>query len=329
MRVISVRENPEYREIAIKYIQSKWLFVPPVIYENSISHSLYSDNPLPQWYLLEKENQIIGCAGLITNDFISRMDLYPWICALFIEESHRGNSYPSLLLDKAKEDTRQGGFNKLYLCTDHVGYYEKHGFKYIGQGYHPWEEESRIYELDLNKKEMKKQEIGFTIRQETEKDHSKVYDLIKTAFETANVKDGDEQDFAKGLWESANYIPELALVAEKDGKLIGHIMFTKLNVNTKTGDYETLLVAPLSVLLEYRNIGVGSALMEEGFKRARNIGYKAAFLCGDPNYYNRFGFRKTVDFRIFPQNGLPEQYTLGCELVPDALEKIEGTVVLT
>ncbi|WP_422349121.1 GNAT family N-acetyltransferase [Flagellimonas sp.] len=93
--------------------------------------------------------ETIGCAGLITNDFISRMDLYPWICALFIEEKHRGKGYPIILIEKAKEDARKGGFQHIYLCTEHIGYYEKHGFQYVGQGYHPWEEESRIYGLQL------------------------------------------------------------------------------------------------------------------------------------------------------------------------------------
>lgn len=149
MKIISVRENPEYTKRAIEYFQRCWKSVSPIIYEDCISHSINTDNPLPQWYLLEKEEVIIGCAGLITNDFISRMDLYPWVCAIFIEEKYRGNNYGSLLLEKAKNDATGAGFKYLYLCSDHIGYYEKYGFKYIGQGYHPWNEESRIYELEL------------------------------------------------------------------------------------------------------------------------------------------------------------------------------------
>jgi len=149
MKIISVRENPEYKKKAIEYFQKNWKSVSPIIYEDCIAHSINAKKPLPQWYLLEKEDIIIGCAGLITNDFISRMDLYPWVCAIFIEEKYRGNNYGSLLLEKAKNDAIGAGFEYLYLCTDHIGYYEKFGFKYIGQGYHPWNEESRIYELVL------------------------------------------------------------------------------------------------------------------------------------------------------------------------------------
>lgn len=108
-----------------------------------------SSSPLPQWYLLMDASDVIGCAGLITNDFISRMDLYPWFCSLYIEESHRGNWYGSLLLERAKQDAKTGGFAHLYLCTTHTGYYERHGFEYIGTGYHPWGESSRIYVFDL------------------------------------------------------------------------------------------------------------------------------------------------------------------------------------
>ena len=95
------------------------------------------------------DDKIIGCAGLITNDFISRMDLYPWVCALYIEKEYRGNEYGALLLEKAKEDAKQGGYSSLYLCTDHIGYYEKYGFSKIGTGYHPWGESSSIFKIEL------------------------------------------------------------------------------------------------------------------------------------------------------------------------------------
>jgi N-acetylglutamate synthase-like GNAT family acetyltransferase len=145
MKIISVREDPNYLEKIIDYFQRSWKSVWPVLYEDCIGHSILSKNPLPQWYVLEKGEKFIGCAGLITNDFISRMDLYPWICALFVEEEHRGNQYGSLLIEKAKDDARKSGFKLVYLSTDHIGYYEKYNFEYIGKGYHPWKEESRIY----------------------------------------------------------------------------------------------------------------------------------------------------------------------------------------
>ncbi len=151
MKVICVSNHPEYLAAAITFIQDKWASPESnMIYEDCIIHSLTTKNPLPRWYLLLKEDKIIGCAGLITNDFISRMDLYPWLCALYIEEHERHHAYSSLLIDRIKTEANQLGFNSIYLCTDHIGYYEKYGFHYLGIGYHPWGESSRIYESHLS-----------------------------------------------------------------------------------------------------------------------------------------------------------------------------------
>ncbi|WP_129707544.1 GNAT family N-acetyltransferase [Priestia megaterium] len=152
MRIVNIREHVEYKDKAIEYIQSKWASKDSLkLYEDCITHSLKTNSCLPVWYLLEDEGGIIGCAGLITNDFISRMDLWPWVCALYIEESYRGKSLGEQLLLKLKEDTKKAGFDNLYLCTDHVGYYEKYDFSYIGDGYHPWGSSSRIYKANLIK----------------------------------------------------------------------------------------------------------------------------------------------------------------------------------
>jgi hypothetical protein len=71
MKIISVRENPDYKNKAIEYFQRSWKSVLPIIYEDCITHSIGAKNSLPQWYLLKKDDEIIGCAGLITNNSIS------------------------------------------------------------------------------------------------------------------------------------------------------------------------------------------------------------------------------------------------------------------
>ncbi|MFX3628850.1 MAG: hypothetical protein ACE3JR_05805 [Ectobacillus sp.] len=71
MQIINVREHSEYKEKAIQYFQSKWANENSMkVYEDCIAHSITTDSPLPVWYLLEESSEIIGCAGLITNDFI-------------------------------------------------------------------------------------------------------------------------------------------------------------------------------------------------------------------------------------------------------------------
>lgn len=150
LKVISIRENPEYKDKSIEYIQSIWANEKSMmVYEDCITNCLTAAGCLPQWYLMMNEDKIIGCAGLITNDFISRMDLYPWVCSLYIEKEYRGSNYGSILLARAQTDARKGGFSKLYLCTDHAGFYEHYGYEYIGTGYHPWGESSRIYGINL------------------------------------------------------------------------------------------------------------------------------------------------------------------------------------
>jgi len=111
--------------------------------------------------------------------------------------------------------------------------------------------------------------------------------LVKIAFQTAKVSNGKEQDFVNQLRSSGCYIPELALVAEENGKLIGHIMLTKTYIVNGNSKFETLLLAPISVALEYRDRGVGSALIKEGFRLAKEMGYTSVLLVGDPAYYHK------------------------------------------
>ncbi len=146
VRILGIRENPEYLERGIDYFSTRW-GIDRRIYRDSISHSITTDNPLPRWYLMLNCGEIIGSYGLITNDFISRQDLYPWLCALFIEEEQRGQRLGAKLLEHGRSEAGKLGFSKLYLCTDHDGYYEKYGWNYLAKGFHPWGEESKVYEI--------------------------------------------------------------------------------------------------------------------------------------------------------------------------------------
>ncbi len=164
------------------------------------------------------------------------------------------------------------------------------------------------------------------IRREEEKEFDKIHELVKTAFETAAVKDGDEQEYVRKLRKSENYLPPLALVAEEGGELIGHIMFTKMKIGCGEKIYEELLLSPICVELSHRNRGIGGALIKRGFEIAKEMGYTAVFLVGDPLYYSRFGFKETTCFGIKNEGDIPEKYIMACELYDDALKGKNGKI---
>ena len=167
---------------------------------------------------------------------------------------------------------------------------------------------------------------NYTIRPEQPADFDAIYDLVELAFASAPEKDGDEQDYVNKLRLKDSYLPQLALVAERQGKLIGHIMLTKTYVNTSSGQYTALLLSPICVLLEERSQGIGAALIQDSFKRACELGYQAVFLVGDPEYYSRFGFRPTIDFDIHISSDIPAKYVQCVELVPETLNGVSGSI---
>ena len=133
------------------------------------------------------------------------------------------------------------------------------------------------------------------IRKEEPRDYDSIYAVVKAAFDSAEHADGNEQDLVVALRKGENYIHELSLVAEENGKVIGHIMFTKARV----GQTIVLALAPLAVSPEYQGNGIGMALITEGHKIARDLGYSYSVVLGSEKYYPKTGYVPADFFGIF------------------------------
>ena len=132
------------------------------------------------------------------------------------------------------------------------------------------------------------------IRQENKKDYDEVYNVVKTAFETAEHSDGNEQDLVVELRKSKNFIPELSLVAVNDNKIVGYILFTKINI----GKCEELALAPLAVLPKYQRQGIGKRLIEKGHRIARKLGFHYSVVLGSEKYYPKLGYVPASQYGI-------------------------------
>lgn len=160
------------------------------------------------------------------------------------------------------------------------------------------------------------------IRKEEERDYDEVYDLVKTAFDSAEHADGNEQDLVKALRKSSAFVPELSLVAEENGKITGHIMFTEVRIGDKTG----LALAPLSVLPECQNQGIGMELIKEGHRIASQMGYGISVVVGSERYYPKAGYQKAEDYGVKDPFHVPSENFMICGL-GEEIGKYQGTVL--
>ncbi|MDR3026435.1 N-acetyltransferase [Chryseobacterium sp.] len=166
-----------------------------------------------------------------------------------------------------------------------------------------------------------------TIRKEEEKDYQQVFELTEEAFREMEHSDHQEQFLVEKLRRSEAFIPELSLVAEnEDGRIAGHILFTKLKIVNDTESFESLALAPVSVKPEFQNQGLGGKLIAEGHRIAKELGYQSVILIGHEKYYPRFGYKKTSNFGISFPFDIPEENGMAVELVEDGLKNIKGVV---
>lgn len=132
--------------------------------------------------------------------------------------------------------------------------------------------------------------MGINIRPETVQDYPAIAAINARAFGFAP----SEALIVALARHHPAFDPELSLVAELDGRVIGHVLFTRQVIRLLNADVPAVLLAPIAVDPAYHGQGFGGALIVEGHNIARAKGYTLSFLLGHATYYPRFGYRTGV-----------------------------------
>jgi predicted N-acetyltransferase YhbS len=167
--------------------------------------------------------------------------------------------------------------------------------------------------------------IKINIRTETPADYYAVEALTREAFWGFTQPACDEHYLVHLLRKTSAFISELDFVAEIDARLVGNIMYSKAKVVDENHfEHEVITFGPLSVLPEYWNRGIGSALMKHSILKARDLVYRGIVFHGHPDYYPRFGFQNAKVFDITNSNGKNYDALMAMELYDGALSEVKG-----
>jgi putative acetyltransferase len=158
--------------------------------------------------------------------------------------------------------------------------------------------------------------LDVKVRQETKGDSAEVLEVVRLAF---NRK--VESQLVEKFRQNPKYIPELSLVAEYEGHVIGHILFFPIEVKVDGETWQTLILAPLSVHPSYQRRGVGGELVTAGLVIVKQLGYHSVLVVGHPEYYPRFGFRRASEWGLSIKEAVPSDAFMAIELVEDGIKR--------
>jgi putative acetyltransferase len=158
-----------------------------------------------------------------------------------------------------------------------------------------------------------------TIREEQPGDVAAIRRVIVRAFDGPAEADLVDKLRANGKFK-------LSLVAELDGHVVGHILFTVVAIEDADPCPRALGLAPLAVLSEFQRKGIGTALMRRSLERCRDMGHDAIVVVGHPEYYPKFGFLPASRYGLRCEYDVPEDVFMALELRAGGLKGIRGLV---
>ena len=140
--------------------------------------------------------------------------------------------------------------------------------------------------------------------------------------------DKKEHELVVRIRKSEAFIPELSLIAINNDKqeMVGHILLSKIKIVNNNQFVKSLALAPVTVLPEYQNRGIGKLLMHEALNKAKELGYNSVVVMGHPEYYPKFGFKKASFWGIKPPFDVSDEVFMALELQENALGRVSGVV---
>ncbi|MBY7144783.1 N-acetyltransferase [Virgibacillus sp. NKC19-3] len=170
--------------------------------------------------------------------------------------------------------------------------------------------------------------MNYIIRQEQKSDYQSTEKIIEIAFASAVQSDQNEHKLVSRIRRSDTFIPELSLVAvDKDNhEILGHILLSKVLINDGKQKAESLALAPVSVLPDYQNKGIGRNLIQNALEKAKELEFQSVIVLGHSEFYPKFGFRKSSQWQIRAPFEVPEEALMAIELQEGSLDNISGII---
>jgi putative acetyltransferase len=157
------------------------------------------------------------------------------------------------------------------------------------------------------------------IRREQPGDEAAIANLTTAAFGQP-----DESQIVDAIRRAGR--PAISLVAIEGAEVVGHILFTAVQLEPVRAGIEMMGLAPMAVTPDRQRRGIGSALVREGLRQCARAGAGAVIVVGHPEFYPRFGFRPGSSFGLRCEYPVPVGVFMAVELVPGALEGLGGLV---
>ncbi|MFR4350264.1 MAG: GNAT family N-acetyltransferase [Roseburia sp.] len=267
------------------------------------------------------------------------LECYPdrttvYLGLLVVEKSVQNRGIGRELNDAFMRAAAKCGYREIRLgcyAANETGYQFWRKNRYIAEKIVEREVDGEVFPLihmacDISDTHMfeSEKERKTVYRAEQEVDCRASEEMTKRAFWNKYVPGCMEHYLLHLLREGAAFVPELSLVAEVKGKIVGGIWYSKSKVKTACAEHEVLTFGPLCVVPEYQGTGIGGYLLEKSMRLAREAGYPGIIILGEPEYYPKHGFVTCDKFGITTADGKNFDAFMGLELTEGAFAPMRG-----